>query len=352
MKKLIAMALACSFSAVVPAEDLPFNSRWYGGIGVGLSRLKPDTNNTGFSVSDSSSNGFKVYAGYDWNEKFSIEAYFADLGEAELSPNGTIEYRDGGLSGLYYFYNNRGDSARRDRTNLSLFAKAGLGYMKNSGDVNYDRIHDAHVLLGAGLEYGFSNGIAVRAEAEFFDEDSQLVSISVLKRFGKASKVAAPMIAPVQEPAVVAAVEKDSDGDGILDKSDECPNSKADARVDTRGCEIADIIVLEGVRFEINSAQLKDVSQSVLDDAAATLKRNPQVVTEVAGHTDSSGSSAFNQQLSENRANAVRSYLASKGAPIENLTAKGYGESQPIADNTTREGRSKNRRVELRILKR
>jgi OOP family OmpA-OmpF porin len=349
MKKLVLMILACSFSAPVFAEDSTFNSRWYGGLGLGVSRLKPDTNNTGFTVSDKTSNGYKVYAGYDWNEKFAIEAYFADLGEAELSPNGTIDYRDIGLSGLFYLYNNHGDSGRRDRTNLSLFAKAGVGYMKNDGNVNYDRVHDAHVLLGAGLEYGFSNGVALRAEAEFFDEDSQLVSISVLKRFGKVARKAMPVIAAAQEPEVV---DKDSDGDGILDSIDQCPDSRPGARVDTRGCELADVIVLKGVQFEINSAQLKDVSQSVLDDAAATLKRNPQVVTEVAGHTDSTGSSAYNQRLSENRANAVRSYLASKGAPVENLSAKGYGESQPIADNTTREGRSMNRRVELRILKR
>ena len=198
------------------------------------------------------------------------------------------------------------------------------------------------------LEYGFSNGFALRAEAEFFDEDAQLVSISLLKRFGKAYK-ALPVVAAVKEPEVVY---KDSDGDGILDNNDACPNSRPDARVDTKGCEIADVIVLEGVQFETNSAQLKDVSVAVLNDAAATLKRNPGVVTEVAGHTDSRGSWKYNQRLSENRANAVRSYLASKGAPMDNLSAKGYGESQPVADNKTREGRAKNRRVELRILKR
>jgi hypothetical protein len=60
--------------------------------------------------------------------------------------------------------------------------------MKNNSDVNYDRIHDAHILLGTGLEYAFSNVLAVRAEAEFFDKDSQLFSISILKRFGKIAR--------------------------------------------------------------------------------------------------------------------------------------------------------------------
>ena len=348
MKKLVLIALGCSFLTPVLAEDVNFNNRWYGGVGLGVSRLKPDTNNTGFRVIDKSSNGFKVYAGYDLNEKIAIEGHFADLGEAKLNLNGNVEYRDISLSGLFYFYNVGGDSARRDRTDLSLFLKGGVGYMKNDSNVNYDRVHDAHVTLGGGLEYGFSNGFALRAEAEFFDEDAQLVSISLLKRFGKAYK-ALPVVAAVKEPEVVY---KDSDGDGILDNNDACPNSRPGARVDTKGCEIADVIVLEGVQFETNSAQLKNVSIDVLNDAAATLKRNPGVVTEVAGHTDSRGSWKYNQRLSENRANAVRSYLASKGAPVENLTAKGYGESQPVADNKTREGRAKNRRVELRILKR
>ena len=179
------MILVCGISFAVIAEESNFESGWYAGVGAGQSRLKPDTGNTAYSVSDSASQGWKLLAGYDWNKRFSIEGYFADLGEARLSPNGTVEYQDIGVNGLYYFYNNQKQESVRTRRNLSLFGKAGIGYMMNSSDVNYDRVHDAHIVLGAGLEYLFSSGFSVRAEAEFFDEDSQQFSISILKRFGK-----------------------------------------------------------------------------------------------------------------------------------------------------------------------
>jgi len=351
INRVMLTVATCVISMPVLAENTDFESRWYAGAGLGVSRLKPDTNNTIYSVSDSSSNGLKLYGGYDWNDKFSIEAYIADLGESTLSPSGTVEYRDIGVSGLYYFYNNQGDNGRQNRTNLSVFAKAGLGYMKNDSDVNYDRIHDAHILLGAGLEYGFSNGFALRAEAEFFDEDSQFYSVSVLKRFGKTSKIPVAVDESVDIAVINKAVNEDSDGDGIVDSRDQCPATKEDARVDNSGCEIADIIVLQGVQFKTGSARLKGVSRSVLDGAATTLLRYPDMLVEVAGHTDSVGSKHSNQRLSLNRANAVRQYLLGKGVSAENLTARGYGDTLPVEDNNSVEGRAANRRVELRILK-
>jgi outer membrane protein OmpA-like peptidoglycan-associated protein len=347
--KTFTFVIACGLSVSALADSTGFESRWYAGIGAGKSRLEPDTNNTIYSVSDDSSSGWKIYAGYDWNEKWGIEAYFADLGESGLSPNGTVEYKDFGVSGLYYFHNNRGDSGRNQRTNLSIFGKAGLGFMKNDSDVPYDRLNDAHIMLGAGLEYGFANGIAVRAEAEFYDEDSQFYSISVLKRFGKKSKKAVP-IAPVAS-APMAAVVKDKDGDGIVDRDDRCPTTKAGTKVDSQGCPIADVIVLKGVLFETSSARLKDISMSILNQAAETLKRYPEMKVEVAGHTDSIGAADLNLKLSNARANAVRQYLVSKGVSADRMTARGYGETQPIEDNATHESRATNRRVELRILK-
>jgi outer membrane protein OmpA-like peptidoglycan-associated protein len=89
----------------------------------------------------------------------------------------------------------------------------------------------------------------------------------------------------------------------------------------------------------------------VLDGAAATLLRYPDMLVEVAGHTDSVGSKGSNQRLSVNRANTVRQYLINKGVVSENLTARGYGDTLPVEENNTVEGRAANRRVELRILK-
>ena len=139
----------------------------------------------------------------------------------------------------------------------------------------------------------------------------------------------------------------DSDGDGIADYLDKCPNTAKGTRVDNSGCPLKAIIELRGVTFANNSANLKADSTAILDEMAITLKRYPELKVEVAGHTDSSGPSEYNANLSQRRADAVRTYLISKGVDAGNLTAKGYGEDKPIASNATREGRAKNRRVEL-----
>ncbi len=144
--------------------------------------------------------------------------------------------------------------------------------------------------------------------------------------------------------------ERDDDGDEVVNRLDRCPNTRAGARVDNRGCEIREIIQLPGVNFETNSDRLLPGAETVLSDAALTLRRNQDLVVEVAGHTDSAGSAAYNESLSERRAKTVRDYLVELNVNPGNLTVRGYGESLPIADNATAEGRARNRRVELRIL--
>jgi outer membrane protein OmpA-like peptidoglycan-associated protein len=106
-------------------------------------------------------------------------------------------------------------------------------------------------------------------------------------------------------------------------------------------------LVLEGVNFDFDKATLRQDDIGTLDDDVATLKSWGDVDIEVAGHTDSMGSDAYNMNLSQQRAEAVRNFLIGKGVAENRLTAKGYGESQPVADNATDEGRFKNRRVEL-----
>ncbi len=108
------------------------------------------------------------------------------------------------------------------------------------------------------------------------------------------------------------------------------------------------MLVLRGVRFATSKSALTDSSKSVLDEVAKSLAAWPELTVEVAGHTDASGDAAMNQRLSEARANAVRDYLVGRGIKGERLVAKGYGETTPIADNKSKEGREKNRRVELR----
>jgi OOP family OmpA-OmpF porin len=108
-------------------------------------------------------------------------------------------------------------------------------------------------------------------------------------------------------------------------------------------------IVLRGINFDFDKATIKPEFEGVLDAGADVLKENPGVRVQVAGYTDSVGTDAYNQGLSERRANAVRDYLASHGVDASRLTSVGFGESNPVADNATADGRAQNRRVELNI---
>jgi len=107
-------------------------------------------------------------------------------------------------------------------------------------------------------------------------------------------------------------------------------------------------VVLEGVNFETNKATLLEGAANILDRVAESLIAHPEVNVEVGGHCDADGSASYNLKLSQRRANAVRDYLIKMGVPAAQLTAKGYGETQPIADNVTPEGKEKKRRVELK----
>lgn len=153
-------------------------------------------------------------------------------------------------------------------------------------------------------------------------------------------------------PVDARGCELDSDRDGVVDRLDACPGTSAGVRVDVKGCEIRAVINLPGVTFETNSDRLRPGAEQVLADAAATLRMNRDLVIEVAGHTDSDGSAEYNEGLSERRANTVRDYLIRLGADSASLTAKGYGEADPVADNMTAAGKARNRRVELRVLNR
>jgi OOP family OmpA-OmpF porin len=142
--------------------------------------------------------------------------------------------------------------------------------------------------------------------------------------------------------------ELDGDGDGVVDRLDKCPNTPKGVPVDSSGCELAVEYELEGINFEFDSAKLTAGSKATLDAAVKIMTRHADVKVEIAGHTDSQGNAEYNMGLSERRAKAVEDYLIAHGAKDANMTVKGYGETQPVADNGTEEGRAANRRVELR----
>jgi Outer membrane protein and related peptidoglycan-associated (lipo)proteins len=106
----------------------------------------------------------------------------------------------------------------------------------------------------------------------------------------------------------------------------------------------------EGVTFDVGSYTLKPQFRATLDKVAESLKQYPDSLIDVYGHTDSTGSDAFNQTLSDNRARTVASYLTMQGISSARIRSQGLGESMPVADNATEEGRRKNRRVEIKIV--
>ena len=137
----------------------------------------------------------------------------------------------------------------------------------------------------------------------------------------------------------------DSDGDGVLDTDDQCPNTPKGAKVNEQGCW-----VLLNVQFDTNKYDIKGLYFSAIDEVASILERNPSLNIKIQGHTDNKGSESFNKTLSENRAKAIVEYLVKKGVEADRLSASGFGPSNPVATNETREGRAKNRRVELHPL--
>ena len=147
--------------------------------------------------------------------------------------------------------------------------------------------------------------------------------------------------------------DSDSDGDGVADYEDRCPKVKG--TITNKGCpEITkeDIVritrIASKIFFENNSDKLKVASLVQIDDLAVILNRYDAATLTVEGHTDDGGKDEANRILSQKRTESVAKYLITKGINTNRLTATGYGESKPIADNKTTLGRAKNRRVELK----
>jgi OOP family OmpA-OmpF porin len=162
-----------------------------------------------------------------------------------------------------------------------------------------------------------------------------------------------PMPAQIPMPALIAVppAPVDSDGDGVPDDLDLCPNTPHGVKVDDHGCAIGkQTLTLENVEFDFNSAHLRSSSDSTLDETANFLRSQPNIEAEIAGYTDSIGSATANLKLSRERAASVKNYLVAQGVDSSRLTSKGFGKANPVASNSSEEGRQKNRRVEFIIL--
>lgn len=232
-------------------------------------------------------------------------------------------------------------------------------FLLGGGGVVYgDAVPDRDAELGAFINAGLGvmskaltgNGLRVRGDLKYVYETLGDGYTDLHFALGLQLPLGAAAAGGAGEKVGVVPAEDDSDGDGVGDSRDQCPGTAPGIRVLKNGCEPKAVVALEGVTFDVDSEQLSDGSLTILDEAVVTLTtRYPDAHVEVAGHADDSGSLGYNLRLSERRAAAVRQYLVTRGLDESRLTAEGYGESQPVGDNGTEEGRAQNRRVELRI---
>lgn len=191
----------------------------------------------------------------------------------------------------------------------------------------------------------------VRADYESYDEGYLDVRVYAGLSYALAAKASPPPPEPVK---VVEAV-----GESVSEPVAEppppvpvdapCKTPEPGEKVSLKGCGTGDVLVLRGVTFEFNKATLTSNAKTLLDDVVSELERYQDIRIEVGGHTDAEGSDDYNQRLSEQRAAAVVSYLESRGIAADRMTRVGYGETQPVADHESDEGRERNRRVELKI---
>ncbi|MBC8073786.1 MAG: OmpA family protein [Deltaproteobacteria bacterium] len=154
---------------------------------------------------------------------------------------------------------------------------------------------------------------------------------------------------------------RDKDGDGILDPDDKCidePETKNNYQ-DQDGCpdevpaEVTKFSgVIQGIFFDTNKAEVKKQSRATLDNAVAVMKKYEDVKVEIVGHTDSTGDRTHNVDLSLRRADAVKKYLVDHGIAADRIDSRGAGPDEPIADNASKAGKAKNRRIEFKLLSR
>ncbi len=382
MPRLHRLALILAFlgiSAAAAADDVV--GKWYVAPMFYSVRTGNDRN-----VDDGSAAGAAV--GKNLSSAWSVEAEFNHGHFAGHAPFDALDINALGVDFLRHFYRDaaihpyvtfgvldsnesRGSTGSYDRAMVQagvgllahLATKADVGVLElrleAKGRWHESWLTDPHqgtpadFLMGLGVQFNFGATAASPTQVK---------------------ELAVPPPAP--EPAAAPPPPKDSDGDGVPDDLDRCPNTppgvKVDSsgcpldsdhdgvpdyldkcpgtpsgiKVDANGCEIEEI-VLKGVNFDFNSAKLTPASEAVLDEVVTLLKLRPGAPAILGGHTDSKGKHEYNMKLSERRAASVRDYLVAKGIPAASLTAKGYGETKPIAPNTTDEGRAQNRRVTL-----
>lgn len=317
--------------------------RFYAGGAIGLTQLRPETENTGFRVSDDSDAGVKVLGGIQWNEKLFFETSFNLLGSSQVAFNNQtaeIDYQVFSFDALYKLPQFLPEK-------FSTFGILGLTALDTDSDVPVEQEANIQVKAGVALEYMLQNDWAVRSTMEKFSGDTAFVSAGIVKYIGDQDEAPKEPAFDLAQTAPVADI--DSDGDGVFDRYDACPGTRLGLSVDARGCGIFNRS-FSNITFETNSTRLTREARAVIDELALELKKVPHLLVEVQAHTDNVGTASYNVWLSNKRAEAIIDYLRRHNIPADRLQPRGFGETNPIASNDTEFGRSENRRAEFRVL--
>ncbi len=357
---LVTTATFVLTAANAVAEESPsdryFKKRVYVGASVGASKLKPDTSRSEYTVGDDTDTVTSLHLGVDFSKHWTVEAYVVDLGEAEIlcksdcTRAGDIGYEHAGISAIGYFLNQRGgdyygegydDEGLYRREGLSAFGRIGIGKMDNQTSLNYKRLNDIHLHFGGGVEYGWENGLAARAEVISYDTDALAATMGLIKRFGDSEPYLGgpPTVPPELEAPPTAAAPPAA-----------APQKPAAVKPKPVKRKVVHIR-LPRLYFAIDDHRLSPLAQRKLLDLVRTMKRYPRLKLEIRGYTDATASVEYNLNLSLRRAASVRRFMAAHGIPSSRLKLAAMSEHDPVADNSTPEGRAKNRRVEFRIIR-
>lgn len=291
-----------------------------------------------------------IALGYRVNPSVGLEARFGQTQADFQGAPGDARFQNTTLDAYYRF---------NTANNFQPYVLVGGGQtrvkVENAGA--QDGTFDSTIVNAAvGAFYQLANNLSLRGEIRGvqYVEDSQqnnvdgIASVGVLYAFGGSKAVAAApaVLAPVA-PAPVA--DGDDDKDGVANSLDKCPGTPTSVVVDANGCPkmLTETVAKEiRVLFDTNKSVVKPAFNAEIEAVAKLMKEYPTAKVEVQGHTDSRGSAQLNDQLSQDRANAVADVLTKTyGIAADRVSAKGYGASQPVADNKTAEGQAKNRRV-------
>ena len=363
-----AMAGALLAAHSAHAQDNTFinpdwaNSAWYIGAGVGQSRATIDEPRlraslaangetvTGFSK-DQRDTGYKLFVGRQLNPYFAVEAGYFDLGKFDFksstSGNGVLN-GEAGLRGVNLDLLGQLPLSQR----VSLLGRVGMHYSKTNTEFSGNRLLGANnthaserklnAKLGLGLEYKFSEALALRGEVERYRlndgvgnrGDADLYSVSLVYKLGRPAS-ATPAYQPAPAPVALPPI------------SETMPAPVAEAKpapVSEKVSFAAETL------FDFDQSALKPQGKAALDQLLGQLQAMDLEVIVTVGHTDAVGPDAYNQKLSQRRAEAVKAYLVAQGVETNRVYTEGKGETQPVADNTSSAGRAKNRRVTVEVV--